>query len=142
MSEEPLASIDLPALPVMAHWARRHVETVLGAWQVPGEAIEVATMLASELVANAVAATTALPRSCADPARPGTITQALRLTPGQIVIEVTDPSPNPPVLTDAAPDAESGRGLMLIQALAKEWSWSALPAGGKTVYCACPIEAP
>ena len=56
-------------------------------------------------------------------------------TPGRIVIEVSDPDPRPPVLTDAGPEAESGRGLILVQALSKEWSYFYPPTGGKTVYC-------
>jgi len=56
------------------------------------------------------------------------------------VIEVSDSDPNPPVLTDAPPDAESGRGLMLVQAFSKEWSYYFPPSGGKTTYAV--ISAP
>jgi len=37
------------------------------------------------------------------------------------------------VLAAADHDAEAGRGLMLVQALSKEWSYFFTP-GGKTVY--------
>jgi hypothetical protein len=69
------------------------------------------------------------------------ITQTLRRQPDRLVIEISDPDPNPPVLTDAGPDDESGCGLMLVQALAKEWSYYFTPSGGKTIYCVLPIPA-
>lgn len=62
------------------------------------------------------------------------ITQALRCQPGRLVIEVSDSDPNPPVLNDASPEAESGRGLMLVQALSKEWSFYFPASGGKIIF--------
>ena len=52
-----------------------------------------------------------------------------------LLIEVYDTDSNPPVLCDADADAENGRGLMLVDALAKEWSYFFPPDGGKVVYC-------
>lgn len=63
------------------------------------------------------------------------IALTLRRLPGRVVIEVYDNDPNPPVLTDGEADAESGRGLLLVQALSKEWGHFFPPSGGKTVYC-------
>jgi hypothetical protein len=49
----------------------------------------------------------------------------------------------PPVRRDASPDAQSGRGLLIIEALTSEWSYCVLPSGrGKTVYCMLPTDAP
>lgn len=134
---EAAASIDLAALPSTPFWARRHAQAVLGAWQIPPDTIETAVLLASELVTNAVAATVAMHGPAREPAMDcaGLIVQTLRLQPGRIVIEVSDCDPSPPVPTKAGPDAEAGRGLMLVQALSKEWSWCSHPEGGKTVYC-------
>ena len=58
-----------------------------------------------------------------------------------LLIEVYDTDSNPPVLCDA--DAENGRGLMLIDALAKEWSYFFLRTAAKsfTPYWACRIWA-
>ncbi|WP_369200786.1 ATP-binding protein [Streptomyces sp. PU-14G] len=68
--------------------------------------------------------------------------------PGTLLIEVTDtrgealptPAPVPP-----RSDAESGRGLVLVSALAKDWGVRPrTPAApGKTVWahCACPLGA-
>ncbi|MBQ0852878.1 ATP-binding protein [Streptomyces sp. BH-SS-21] len=42
----------------------------------------------------------------------------------QLRIEVRDASPDSPVLRNATPADESGRGLFIVQALASEWSIS------------------
>jgi len=47
---------------------------------------------------------------------------------------VWDANPKPPVRIDPADDAESGRGLLLVDAIAARWDWYALPdAGGKVI---------
>jgi hypothetical protein len=56
-----------------------------------------------------------------------------------LLIEVYDTDASPPVLTDAAVDAENGRGLLLVDALSKEWSYFFPPGGGKVVYCLIEI---
>src|SRR5258708_3846993 len=131
-SGKAVAYVELPALPSAPFWARRHAEAVLGAWDVPAETTETAVLLVSELVTNACAATA---RTEPRPDAPGTIVQTLLCQPGRIVIAVDDCDPDPPVITDAGPDAESGRGLILVQALSREWSYFFLPCGGKVVYC-------
>jgi hypothetical protein len=72
-----------------------------------------------------------------DPGLPVHLT--LRYQPDWLVIEVADPDATPPVLADADLDAEAGRGLMLVQALSKEWSYFRT-AAGKTVYCVISTE--
>jgi hypothetical protein len=41
----------------------------------------------------------------------------------QAVICVWDASPQPPIPMDAAQDAEHGRGLLLVEAVSKQWGW-------------------
>jgi anti-sigma regulatory factor (Ser/Thr protein kinase) len=130
------ASVELPARPASPRWARRHAQAALGAWNVPADAIYTAALLVSELVTNACAA--ANPGT--DTGARATITQTLRYQPGRIVIEVSDSDPRPPFLSQPDADAESGRGLLLVQALSKEWSYFYPPAGGKTVYCILSSE--
>jgi len=134
------ACIQLTAQPRTPYWARRHAHAVLGAWQLPPATAETAILLVSELVTNAIAATTTpAPGPPATGAVP--ITQTLRLQPGRIVIEVSDPDPSPPLPQHAGPDAETGRGLMLVAALSKEWSCYYPPSSaGKTVYCVIALE--
>jgi len=59
----------------------------------------------------------------------------LRHFPEGLLIEVYDTDDSPPVLCDADSGAEDGRGLMLLDALAREWSYFYPPGGGKVVYC-------
>ncbi|MEU8460772.1 ATP-binding protein [Streptomyces sp. NPDC029003] len=49
-------------------------------------------------------------------------------------VELTDPDPRGPVPRTAADDAESGRGLALLAAVALRWGVDRRP-GGKTVWC-------
>lgn len=66
-------------------------------------------MLTSELVTNAVKHTTGQ-----------AITLGIRCTRDRLRVDVHDRSPEPPVLTDTAADAEAGRGLMLLASLYPE----------------------
>ena len=52
-----------------------------------------------------------------------------------LLIEVYDTDNNPPIRSSPDDYAENGRGLMLIDALSKEWSYFFPPGGGKVVYC-------
>ena len=101
------------------------------------QAADSVELIVSELATNAV-------RFSGDPGRAlryseradaGLIALSLRHFADGLLIEVYDTDSNPPVLCDADADAENGRGLMLIDALAKEWSYFFPPGGGKVVYC-------
>jgi hypothetical protein len=63
------------------------------------------------------------------------ISLILRYLAGRLIIEVSDPDPKPPVFAEADDDAEGGRGLMLVQALSKEWSYYLPPAGKSCTAC-------
>lgn len=128
---------DLAALPTAPYWARRHARAVLNSWQLWSEVIETAELLISELVTNALAASyNGLGKSAySGPDDTVKLSLTMRLLSGRVVIEVSDSDPNPPVLVEADLESESGRGLMLVQALSKEWGYFSPPTGGKTVYC-------
>jgi anti-sigma regulatory factor (Ser/Thr protein kinase) len=131
-------SLALVALPTSPFWARRYTRSFLNSCRGMSEGTaETAELVVSELVTNAV-------RFSGDPARTlryseradaGLIALSLRHFADGLLIEVYDTDSNPPVLYDADADAENGRGLMLIDALAKEWSYFFPPNGGKVVYC-------
>jgi anti-sigma regulatory factor (Ser/Thr protein kinase) len=123
------ARLDLPALPTTPREARRFTRATLRRWHVPAEAIEAAELLASELTTN----------SCAP--RDGCVSLTLWPAPGRVVIEVADHHPGRPVLTEPAPDAETGRGLLLVQALSERWGYRRLPSGGKVVYAVIATPA-
>lgn len=128
----------LATLPTSPFWARRYAHSFLGCCRgISREAMQAAELVVSELVTNAV-------RFSSDPDRTrsysgrvtvGLISLSLRHFNGMLLIEVYDTDRNPPVLDDADMDAEGGRGLMLVDALAKEWSYFFPPYDGKVVYC-------
>jgi anti-sigma regulatory factor (Ser/Thr protein kinase) len=133
-----VGTLALAALPTSPFWARRYTRFFLGScWGISAETAETAELLVSELVTNAV-------RFAGDPARPlrypgrvnaSLISLSLRHFPGSLLIEVHDTDSNPPVPSRADDCAENGRGLMLVSALSKEWSYFFPPDGGKVVYC-------
>ena len=140
----PLArgSLALVTLPTSPFWARRYTRTFLDSCRGIGKGTaETAELLVSELVTNAV-------RFAGDPAHTlryserasaGLISLTLRHFREGLLIEVYDTDDNPPVLSGPDDDTESGRGLILVSALSKEWSYFFPPGGGKVVYCILEI---
>ncbi|MFD0024710.1 SpoIIE family protein phosphatase [Streptomyces sp. NPDC058382] len=100
--------------------SRRLVRGKLLDWGLP-DAVEAAELMVSELVTNAV--------------KYGrTHHIGLRLVrTGALLCEVTDDEPAPAALLDATAQDESGRGLVVVSALAREWG-SSTTARGKTVW--------
>jgi anti-sigma regulatory factor (Ser/Thr protein kinase) len=116
---------ELAAELTSARQARSAVRQALAAWgmdRLSGDA----ELLASELVANAAEHGDGNPISLAlrRHAEPG----------GQrgITCEVTDTSPALPQRTEPAPDAERGRGLAIVEALARSSGVRASQAGKTT----------
>jgi len=100
--------------------ARRLVATTLHDWGYDG-LVETARLLTSELVTNAVLhARTEM-------------TVAVEDVGGAARVSVTDASPVPPSLRHHSPTATTGRGLRLLDQLAREWSVDE-SNGGKTVW--------
>ena len=101
------------------------------------ETAETAELIVSELVTNAIRfvgnPTHALRYSERANANP--ISLSIRHFREGLLIEVYDTDTNPPVREHGGKYAESGRGLMLVEALSKEWSYFFPPGGGKVVYC-------
>jgi anti-sigma regulatory factor (Ser/Thr protein kinase) len=107
--------------PAAAAEARRQVQAVLCAWDIPVDP-DVAVLLTSELVTNAVTH------------EPGeTVMLTVTCSRGHLRVDVHDTSCSWPVLVDAPADAEAGRGLMLVATLSAEWGVYRTPAG-KAVY--------
>jgi anti-sigma regulatory factor (Ser/Thr protein kinase) len=120
-TELPVCHVRLTTGPAAAGEARREVRAVICAWDVPVDP-GLAALLTSELVTNAI-------RHQAG----GTITLAISCSFGQLRVDVHDTSRSLPVLMDAAADAETGRGLMLVATLSAGWGVYRTPAG-KAVY--------
>jgi len=109
-------------------WGLRHVSD-------DGEAIT------SELVANAVAAS--IQGAQARGVKPPPVMLRITARDGELCIRVWDPDPTPPPRDQDAPDddAENGRGLLIVAALASRWGWHHDRSGGKHVWATLPLDA-
>jgi anti-sigma regulatory factor (Ser/Thr protein kinase) len=131
-------TLALAALPTSPFWARRYTRLFLNSCRGISEGTaETAELLVSELVSNAVRFARNPGRTLrySERADAGLISLSLRHFREGLLIEVYDGDSNPPIRSLADEYAESGRGLMLIDALSKEWSYFFPPGGGKVVYC-------
>ncbi|MFI8932120.1 ATP-binding protein [Streptomyces sp. NPDC053474] len=142
--------LELAALADAPGWARRHTRQVLQAWSVTGEAADIAVLVVSELVTNAVRHSGGSLFESPGPVSYVVIHEhelervvlALWKSPSRLLIEVADADDCPPVPEcDLAWDAESGRGLMLIEAIAKQWGYYQPPIGGKIVWVEVELDA-
>jgi anti-sigma regulatory factor (Ser/Thr protein kinase) len=133
------ALVPLPASPF---WARRYTRMFLDSCRGIGEGTaETTELLVSELVTNAVqfGGDPARTQRYSEPANASLISLSLRHFYGSLLIEVYDTNDNPPVPSGHDNYSEGGRGLMLVNALSKEWSYFFPSGGGKVVYCVLEI---
>jgi anti-sigma regulatory factor (Ser/Thr protein kinase) len=125
--------LELGALPGAVPCARLHTRQVLWEWSLTRLAENV-ELVVSELVTNAVAASESIARVF--PVR-------LWLVAGkaQVMTLVWDANPQPPARAEITDEAESGRGLLLVEAMSEQWNWY-FPerTGGKVVWAltSCP----
>ncbi|HEX6527746.1 MAG TPA: ATP-binding protein [Streptosporangiaceae bacterium] len=113
-------TLELGALPGAVPCARLHARHVLWEWARTwptlsrlGESLE---LLVSELVTNAIAVT----RS-ADQILP--VRLWLLADRARVLVLVRDSSSRPPIALTPDQDAESGRGMMLVEAMSQRWDW-------------------
>jgi anti-sigma regulatory factor (Ser/Thr protein kinase) len=107
--------------PAAAAEARRRVRDAIASWQVPVDQ-DAAVLLTSELVTNAV-------RHEAGQA----VMLVITCAGGQLRVDVHDTSRSLPAVADVPADAETGRGLLLVETLSDEWGFYRT-AAGKAVY--------
>ena len=108
--------------------ARLHARQMLWEWGI-GEVARDLELLVSELVTNALNASLAMGQDL--PIRLWLLSNDTR-----VVISVWDGNPRPPVRANGGGAAESGRGLVLVEALSDRWDWFAHEGlGGKVVWC-------
>lgn len=121
----PLISyLELGAQPGAVPCARGHARAVLREWGLTALA-EAAELAVSELVTNAIRA--------AGPDSP--VRLWLRSDGQQLLAEIWDSSDWLPVPQDPDPASVSGRGLLLVDAVSKEWGAFGLgPSAGKIVW--------
>jgi hypothetical protein len=119
--------IELGPLPTSVPCARYHARQIVWEWRLTplSETVE---LVVDELVTNAVSASRSLDWPC--PVRMWLLSDR-----AGVLVLVWDANPEPPVRINPEDDAESGRGLVLVEALSTQWDWYAGPgAGGKLVY--------
>lgn len=116
-----LASFTLPAAPESAGAARGRVRAALLASGLRDLADD-AELIVSEFVTNAVL-------HARSPARVTLITAG-----GALMIITADSSQEPPAMSTAQKGAESGRGLVIVDAITGgQWGWS-MSSAGKSVW--------
>lgn len=126
MSSQPAddaVQVALPADPTAPAVARAKTRTVLGSWRL-GALLEPLLLVVSELVGNAV-------RHGRPP-----VQMLLRRTGRGVVVEVHDDesaaAPPPAALPDV--DAESGRGMFLVDAISSDSGVEQIDGDGKVVW--------
>lgn len=115
----------LPAALESPRAARRFVARALEQWNC-APAIDSVVLLVSEVVGNAIVHANSA------------VQVAVRLKPDAVRVEVTDSSDEALDPRPADADAESGRGLQLVEHLAARWGEKPLAVGGKVVWFEVP----
>lgn len=119
--------IELASLPGAVPSARLHSRAVLWEWHLAALS-ESAELVVSELVTNAVTASYSL--ADISPVRLWLLADTVRA-----LIVVWDGNPQLPKRIDTDEAAESGRGLLLVEAISSRWGAYATPQmGGKAVW--------
>jgi anti-sigma regulatory factor (Ser/Thr protein kinase) len=113
----------LDPVPESAGRARRAARTMLTDWRLE-RLLEDVDLVVSELVTNALLHSGGLGRGAANAIR-----FELDLRDRTLTCRVVDSSPLPPRPEEATETAESGRGLVLVEAVASAWDWEDLPDG-------------
>jgi anti-sigma regulatory factor (Ser/Thr protein kinase) len=131
----PLHSyLKLGALRGAVPCARLHARQLLWEWGFSGISDTVETLV-SELTTNALHASRAMNRDT--PIRFWLLSDKVR-----VIISVWDANPHPPMRLEVGEDAESGRGLLIVEALSDKWDWYAHASlGGKVVWCEVTVSA-
>jgi anti-sigma regulatory factor (Ser/Thr protein kinase) len=123
----PRALLDLGAVLTAPGCARAWTREILWEWGLACLA-DAAEIVVSELVANSVNASRGLDRPF--------IRLILILDRGELVILVRDSHPGAPQARHPGADDESGRGLVLVEAVSDRFGWYPLEGGspGKVVW--------
>jgi anti-sigma regulatory factor (Ser/Thr protein kinase) len=142
-SRAPLRALDavLPPGATAPSAARAHARAFAReCGRFSAQTAETGELLVSEMVTNAVQAACRTVPGPSGQRRQPAVQLSLRCFPGELLIEVIDRSPDLPVTSSPGNASEHGRGLMLIEALSREWGWFPVPGGGKCVYCRLATE--
>jgi hypothetical protein len=141
MQDWPLRSyLELRALPASVPTARMHTRAMLHEWCLPALA-DTAELLVSEIATNAVCASARIARQ----RDAGQLPMRFWLTSDRrsALIQVWDADRHQPIPQNLGPDAECGRGLLLVETLSAQWGHYAQDSpgsgGGKIVWARCDL---
>ncbi|HEY3867026.1 MAG TPA: ATP-binding protein [Actinocrinis sp.] len=123
------ASLSFAAAPESASAARRFVRAAASQWLPDGLADDL-DLVVSELITNALLHA----RDERHDPRSLPIRLELSCSAETLVCRVADRSALPPAPEQAGENSESGRGLLLVDALSADWGWSWGGDGGKVVW--------
>lgn len=137
----PLRSyLELAALPTAVPCVRLHAKNILHEWRM-AHLTETVELLVSELATNAVRASAAHAHRGQAPDQAANVrTLRFWLTSDghRVLIQVWDGDRKPPAPQARGLDAESGRGLILVEALSAQWGcFFPDDRGGKIVWAIC-----
>lgn len=129
--------LQLGALPGAVPCARLHAKLVLWEWGLD-RLVETSELLVSEIVTNAVRASVGPANGQGDEQQVSGLPSVwlwLATDQRDVLIQVWDGNNEIPALRDLGPEAESGRGLLLVERLSAQWG-SYTPDGwsGKVVW--------
>lgn len=128
----PLRSfLELAAFPTAVSCARLHARNILHEWGVAALADTVELVL-SEILTNAVRASAGTGGDGVPVVRFWIATDGER-----VLVQAWDSDRRPPEPQAASLDAESGRGLLLVETLSAKWGHHADSRGGKMVWAIC-----
>jgi len=142
MQEWPLRSyLELLAVPASVRAARSHARNSAGEWHL-ADLADTVELIVSEITTNAVRASASIEH---DDARHGEYPRMrLWLTSDghSVLIQVWDGNHRHPAGQDPPPDAESGRGMLLVESLSTQYG-CCQRAGqvGKVIWAVCSQEA-
>lgn len=115
----------LPSEPGSVREARSRVRRLLADEGVSTDECDVAALLVSELVSNAVVHASSF----------DTIELGVRSGATGIHIDVLDHDPTPPRLSESEVPGEHGAGLRIVSRMSSRWGWGPINGDGKHVWC-------
>ncbi|MGV9340588.1 ATP-binding protein [Streptomyces sp. NPDC003688] len=138
-------ALDLAAVPTAVSCSRMFIRHTLMCWSLP-HLVDEAELIVSELVTNATRATgiTTLQPSWSELEGVQLIQVRVQASKDSIVLQAWDSGDEPLGLPAAGADgaAESGRGLYIVQSLARQVGCFYPKSGGKVVWAELPLDPP
>jgi anti-sigma regulatory factor (Ser/Thr protein kinase) len=137
----PLRSyLELAALPTAVPCARLHAKNILNEWRMAALA-DTAELLVSEILTNAVRASASLAGQhtrMGQAAGVPVVRLWLSSDRHRVLIQVWDSDPHRPAPQNTGLDAETGRGLLLVDTLSDRWGcYTPDSQHGKIVWAIC-----